>query len=156
MSKLISIEGADGTGKTTQSLALVNNLKKHKKNAILAREPGGTNIGEILRNILKNEKNIEPISELLLFQAARTELIEKVIFPALKSNKIVSLDPGCFSELAALKALSLTKNRLSRFPRGEIMPNLKLLELNKKFFYLGSGFWVFAEDSICNHQNGQS
>ena len=100
MSKLISIEGADGTGKTTQSLALVNNLKKHKKEAILAREPGGTNIGEILRNILKNEKNIEPISELLLFQAARTELIEKVIFPALNSNKIVVVDRYKDSTLA--------------------------------------------------------
>ena len=100
MSKLISIEGADGTGKTTQSLALVNNLKKYKKDAILAREPGGTNIGEILRNILKNEKNIEPISELLLFQAARTELIEKVIFPALNSNKIVVVDRYKDSTLA--------------------------------------------------------
>lgn len=100
MSKLISIEGADGTGKTTQSLALVNNLKQHKKDAILAREPGGTNIGEILRNILKNEKKIEPISELLLFQAARTELIEKVIFPALNSNKIVVVDRYKDSTLA--------------------------------------------------------
>ena len=100
MSKLISIEGADGTGKTTQSLALVNNLNKHNKDAILAREPGGTNVGEILRNILKNDKNIEPISELLLFQAARTELIEKVIFPALNSNKIVVVDRYKDSTLA--------------------------------------------------------
>ena len=100
MAKLISIEGSDGTGKTTQSIALVNNLKKHNNDAILAREPGGTNIGEILRKILKNDKNIEPISELLLFQAARTELIEKVIFPALNSNKIVVVDRYKDSTLA--------------------------------------------------------
>ena len=92
MSKLISIEGCDGTGKTTQSIALIKNLKKNNKEAILAREPGGTNIGETLRTILKNEKEIEPLSELLLFQAARTELVQKVILPALKSNKIVIVD----------------------------------------------------------------
>ncbi len=100
MSKLISIEGSDGTGKTTQSLALVNNLKNHNKEAILAREPGGTDIGETLRKILKNDKNIEPLSELLLFQAARTELIEKIILPALKSNKIVVVDRYKDSTLA--------------------------------------------------------
>ena len=49
MSKLISIEGCDGTGKTTQSIALIKNLKKNNKEAILAREPGGTNIGETLK-----------------------------------------------------------------------------------------------------------
>ena len=100
MSKLISIEGSDGTGKTTQSLALVNNLKNHNKEAILAREPGGTDIGETLRKILKNDTKIEPISELLLFQAARTELIEKIILPALKSNKIVVVDRYKDSTLA--------------------------------------------------------
>ena len=100
MSKLISIEGSDGTGKTSQALALVNNLKNHNKEAILAREPGGTDIGETLRKILKNDKNIEPLSELLLFQAARTELIEKIILPALKSNKIVVVDRYKDSTLA--------------------------------------------------------
>jgi dTMP kinase len=90
---LITFEGIDGCGKTTQMQLLKDFLEKNKYQIVTTREPGGTEISEKIRELLLNIKNeINPISELLLFEAARANLIESVILPALKENKIVLSD----------------------------------------------------------------
>jgi dTMP kinase len=90
---LVSFEGIDGSGKTTQ----INLLKKRAESAgfdvYIFREPGGTEISEAIRGLLLNtEADMNPVTEMLLFSAARSELISKRVLPLLKSGKIVILD----------------------------------------------------------------
>jgi len=87
----ITLEGIEGAGKTTQAKLLVEALKKQGLDAILTREPGGLNSAEAIREILLH-KDIEPISELLLYEAARAEHFCKVIKPALDKGKTVVCD----------------------------------------------------------------
>lgn len=90
---LITFEGIDGSGKSTQIDLLKNFLIDKNKNVITLREPGGTILAERIRNILLNDKYvINPVTELLLFEAARADLTEKEIIPAIKEGKIVLLD----------------------------------------------------------------
>ena len=91
MNKLITLEGGEGTGKSTQSSFLFKSLKKVTKNVILTREPGGTIQGEKIREILvkKQEFEWDPITELLLINAARNEHLKNIIIPAIKQNVIV-------------------------------------------------------------------
>lgn len=91
--KFIVIEGLEGAGKTTaiKTVARVLN-KKNITDIVYTREPGGTPIAEALRNIIKNGLNDEPLTnkaELLMFYAARIQLIDNVIKPALSKNKWV-------------------------------------------------------------------
>lgn len=89
----ITFEGIDGSGKSTQIRLLENYLASLKLQYISVREPGGTEFSEQIRSILLNTNNsITPISELLLFEAARADLVEKVIKPALDNNVIVVAD----------------------------------------------------------------
>lgn len=83
--KYIVIEGIDGAGKDTQEELLQNVLPK---DTVFTREPRGTEIGETLREIIVT-KEIDPISEVLLFYAARRELMNRVIIPALREGKTV-------------------------------------------------------------------
>lgn len=87
--KLIVIEGLEGSGKSTTVNTIVQCLEKAGIQAQTVREPGGTAIGETLRSIIKNPdyKNIlHPKSELLLMYAARIQLLQDVIFPALQKG----------------------------------------------------------------------
>lgn len=87
---LISLEGIDGSGKTTQAALLHRKLGDE---ALLLREPGGTGAGETLRELLKDPAvELDPITELLLFCAARAELMARVVRPALERNRDVVLD----------------------------------------------------------------
>jgi dTMP kinase len=89
----ITFEGIDGCGKTTQLNLFHNFLLKNKKNVLNIREPGGTDLSEKIRKILLSDTNsINPISELLLFEAARANLVENVIIPALQKNITVLSD----------------------------------------------------------------
>ena len=89
----ITFEGIDGCGKSTQIKLLAKHLKSIGKEVVLIREPGGTSLSENIREILLNSKhNINEISELLLFEAARAELTEKVIKPALDKGAYVLSD----------------------------------------------------------------
>lgn len=89
----ITIEGGDGSGKTTHSLLLKEYLKDKGFDILLTREPGGTALAEAIRKILLNPNfNLVPLSELLLFEALRVQHIEEIIFPALKSGKLVICD----------------------------------------------------------------
>jgi dTMP kinase len=89
----ITIEGCDFSGKTTQSRLLEKHLKKGGFNVLLTREPGGTILSEKIRKIILNSNlDIIPLSELFLFEAARAQHVKKLIYPALKTGKIVVCD----------------------------------------------------------------
>jgi dTMP kinase len=90
---LITFEGIDGCGKTTQFELLAAHLRKQGKDVLTLREPGGTEFSEKIRDILLHSKDmLTPQSELFLFEAARADLVEKVIKSALLEDKIVILD----------------------------------------------------------------
>ena len=90
----ITFEGIDGCGKSTQCELLKDYLKANKKDFIFVREPGGTVIGERIREILLDKKNTQMTArtELLLFEAARAQITDEVIKPALEEGKIVLCD----------------------------------------------------------------
>ncbi len=90
---LISFEGIDGAGKSTQIQELLHALSDRGVDALILREPGGTAVAEKIRQILlESSHEISPIGELLLFSASRAELIQGVVMPALASGKTVILD----------------------------------------------------------------
>jgi dTMP kinase len=92
--KFVVLDGPDGCGKTTQAELLAQWLKSQNVAVETFRDPGGTAIGEKIRQILLNPEHIQmsTCSELLLYMAARTQLWEEKIAPALKKNKCVVLD----------------------------------------------------------------
>lgn len=90
---LITFEGIEGSGKTTQIELLYNHLKEKGYEVIKTREPGGTAFGEALRKIfLHDNLNVLPLSELLVFMAMRAQHVEELISPALKDGKVVLCD----------------------------------------------------------------
>ena len=87
MNKLISFEGVDGVGKTTQIKLFLEQLKNNNMDYLLFREPGGTILSEKIREILlDNNNDMSNLSETLLFLAARTDLVKKEIKPNLKND----------------------------------------------------------------------
>ncbi|WP_457601110.1 dTMP kinase [Hydrogenivirga sp.] len=96
---LITFEGIDGSGKTTQSRKLYELLKEKGVEAFLYREPGGTRLGEELRKVLLSGA-INERTELLLFEASRAQLVSEKIAPALERGNVVILDRFTDSTLA--------------------------------------------------------
>ncbi len=90
----ITFEGIDYSGKSTQAKLLVEKLTSSGKDVLFLREPGGTELSEKIRSILLDKAHIEmsPVAELLLFSAARSQLVRQVIIPALAQKKIVVCD----------------------------------------------------------------
>jgi dTMP kinase len=90
----ISIEGTDGSGKTTQIKRIEQYLKQKGYEVVLTREPGGTNISEKIRSIILDPENIEmgDITELLLYAASRAQLMSQIIKPAIDEGIIVICD----------------------------------------------------------------
>jgi|WetSurMetagenome_2_1015567.scaffolds.fasta_scaffold136225_2 dTMP kinase len=90
----ITFEGLDFSGKTTQARILVEALKRDHPVVHFLREPGGTAISERVRDILLDKKNLEmnDAAELLLFSAARAQLVREIILPALRRGEIVVCD----------------------------------------------------------------
>jgi len=90
---LITFEGIDGAGKSTQVVKLKRNLQERGREVLTLREPGGTPVAEQIRELLLESHNdITSIAELLLFSASRAELMEKIIVPALEDGCDVILD----------------------------------------------------------------
>lgn len=90
---LISFEGIDGCGKSTQIVKLKDYLTHKGYDVHVFREPGGTPLSEQIRDILLNSpEEIDPVAELLLFSAARAQLVAERILPLLKTGAIVILD----------------------------------------------------------------
>ena len=92
--KFITFEGLDGCGKSTQSHYLAESLRAEGKQVVTAREPGTTAIGEQIRGIILNSRTqgMAPLTELALMFAARAQLVNEVIEPALAEGKFVIVD----------------------------------------------------------------
>lgn len=89
----ISFEGIDGSGKSTQLSMLREWMEERGYRVVTVREPGATVLSEAIRDILlSNKQSISATAELLLFSAARTQLVEKVIEPALAAGDVVLCD----------------------------------------------------------------
>jgi len=91
---LITLEGGEGGGKTTQIVRLRDHLSKAGKDVVVLREPGGTVISEQIRDVVLSAKNIGIAftAEVLLFQAARAQIYREIVLPSLEAGKIVILD----------------------------------------------------------------
>ena len=134
----ISLEGIDGSGKTTQAKLLAKELGD---DAVLVREPGGTPASERIRELLADpELPLQPFGELLLFCAARAQLIEEVIHPALRDGRTVVCDRYADSSIAYQgggRGLGTDYVRqLCNATTGGIWPDLTLL------------LWIEPEDGL--------
>jgi dTMP kinase len=134
LGKLISFEGSEGSGKSTQISRLAKHLQLLGREVITTREPGGTEIGEQIRNILvHNSKGDEMCAEteLLLFTAARAQLVREVIVPALTSGTVVLsdrfLDSTTVYQGIARKLASDPVNLINQFAVGSVMPDLTVI-----------------------------
>jgi dTMP kinase len=98
----IALEGVDGSGKSTMAERLVQALSAADLCALLTREPGGTRLGEQIRSMLLRDEatTIVPRAETLLFAAARAQLVDEVIRPALERGAVVVTDRFTDSSLA--------------------------------------------------------
>lgn len=97
----ITLEGPEGAGKTTQLKQLSKTLEAIGVNHIVTRDPGGTPLGRQIRRILLNPENpVNPMSELLLYQADRAQHVGEVILPALQEGKLVLCDRYIDSTMA--------------------------------------------------------
>jgi len=98
----IVFEGPDGSGKSTVSQAVYSKLKEENWDVLLTREPGGSRIAELIRDVILDVKNIEmdPRTEALLYAASRRQHLIEVVLPAVNSGKIVLCDRFVDSSLA--------------------------------------------------------
>jgi dTMP kinase len=96
----ITFEGVDGSGKTTQAALLVEALRADGQDVVATREPGGTELGERIRDLLLTDGSVAPWAEAALFAAARAQLVDEVIRPALARGAHVISDRYIDSSLA--------------------------------------------------------
>ena len=128
----ITFEGGDGSGKTTQINLLAGWLESQGKTVVLTREPGGTDLGVELRNIVMHRKGfIAPRAEALLYAADRSHHIHTLVRPALERGDIVVQDRYLDSSVAyqgAGRVLDPTEVReLSLWGTQRLMPDLTVL-----------------------------
>jgi len=96
----VTFEGIDGSGKSTQARLLAEALAEDGREVVLTREPGGTELGERIRELLLHAGEVTPWAEATLFAAARAQLVEAVITPALARGADVVCDRYLDSSLA--------------------------------------------------------
>ncbi len=96
----MTFEGIDGSGKSTQATLLAGRLRDEGREVVATREPGGTELGELVREILLGDAEIAPWAEAALFAAARAQLVEIVVRPALARGAFVVCDRYIDSSLA--------------------------------------------------------
>jgi dTMP kinase len=132
--KLISFEGSEGSGKSSQIARLAERLQKLGRDVVTVREPGGTEIGEQIRNIIvHNSKGDEmcPETELLLFAASRAQLVREAIAPALMRGAIVLsdryLDSSTVYQGIGRNLAADPVNMINRFAVGNVMPDLTIV-----------------------------
>jgi dTMP kinase len=129
----VSFEGGEGSGKSEQAKRLERELRSRGLSVLLTREPGGTRLGERVREILLHAPDVTltPEAQALLFSAARAQLVREVILPALRSGKHVICDRFLDSTLAYqgyghgadLEAL----RGLTRLAVGDVVPDITFL-----------------------------
>tara|TARA_B100000945_G_scaffold27718_2_gene19344 strand:+ start:20588 stop:21229 length:642 start_codon:yes stop_codon:yes gene_type:complete len=96
----VVFEGLDGSGKSTQVKILLDKLISDNYQVLPLREPGSTEIGEKILNILDSKQELTPIMEFLLFSISRSAVVNEKIKPALETNKIVLCDRYFYSSIA--------------------------------------------------------
>ncbi len=99
---LITLEGGEGAGKTTQAAILKEKLTKLGYEVVALREPGGTRISEQIREVVLSPDNTEMAftTEVMLFQAARAQIYEELVLPALEQGRVVLMDRSRDSSVA--------------------------------------------------------
>jgi len=97
---LVTVEGVEGAGKTTQAARLADALRRDGREVVLTREPGGTELGEGVRNLVLHGGDVGPWAEALLYVAARAQLVDDVIRPALERGAAVICDRYVDSSVA--------------------------------------------------------
>jgi dTMP kinase len=130
---LLTFEGVEGSGKTTQAQLLSSSLSELGYECILTRDPGGTPIGEAIRELLLSPKyeEMDALTELFLYLASRGQLIRDVVRPGLEAGKLVISDRFSLSSLvyqASARGLkSALVARLDRLITDQIKPDLVIL-----------------------------
>ena len=100
-SNYIAFEGIDGSGKTSVVENLSDILNSQNKEHTIVREPGGTSVGEGIRELLlSHDYQVNPLAEALLFCAQRSQLIEEVVLPSLNNGVVVLSDRSAYSSVA--------------------------------------------------------
>lgn len=130
----ITFEGTEGCGKSTQITALADRLQQEGKTVFRTREPGGTPLGEAIRNLLQHDpagRDMTPEAELLLFAASRAQLVCKSILPALAAGAIVLcdrfMDSTTVYQGVARKIDSDAVTRINHLAVGSARPDLTIL-----------------------------
>tara|TARA_B100001248_G_scaffold241598_1_gene208380 strand:+ start:50824 stop:51471 length:648 start_codon:yes stop_codon:yes gene_type:complete len=130
----ISFEGSEGSGKTTQIDRIAKRLEAAGHEVLVTREPGGTEIGEEVRHLLKHAdsgNNMFPETELLLFAASRAQLVREVIIPALNNNVIVLcdrfLDSTTVYQGVARQIAKDPVQTINQFAIGHLTPDLTIV-----------------------------
>ena len=131
MGLFIVFEGVEGSGKSTQSKALVERLIAEGHHPKPIREPGGTPVGEQVRGLLQSDTHIPALSELFLFNAARSALVEQILRPALDDGEIVVCDRFTYSTVAYQRygrgLDAVTVDSLNRLATGGLEADLVVL-----------------------------
>ena len=133
MGKFITLEGIEGVGKTTNRAYIRQLLEQAGKTCIETREPGGTPIGEALRELLLEHKHegMSADAELLMMFAARAEHLDKVILPALRAGKVVLCDrftEATYAYQGGGRGLNQKKiSELENWVQGDLRPDLTVI-----------------------------
>ncbi len=129
----ITLEGPEGSGKTSHLPSLVEYLREKGYTVFPTREPGGTSIGEQIREVIHDLKNVEmhPRTETLLYQAARAQIVEQVIRPKLDAGEIVISD-RYFDSTIAYQGYGHQQDldqvrALVKYATGGLIPDLTVL-----------------------------
>jgi dTMP kinase len=130
--RLITVEGLDGAGKTTLIAGVTRALAARGRELLVLREPGGVELSERIRELVKDpELNVDPRAEALLYAAARAQLVAEQLVPLLDAGRWVLLDRFVDSSLAyqgAGRALGIEEIRaLNAFATGGLTPDRTLL-----------------------------
>ena len=145
MNKFVTFEGGEGSGKSTLIKLLADYFEKNNVDFLATREPGGLEVCEEIREIVKYSKNnLTPQAELLLFSASRAELVHEVIEPALKSGKIVLCD-RFFDSTRVYQGFCAgikdeTVMEITKFATNELVPEVTFfLDIDPKFAFERKG-----------------
>jgi dTMP kinase len=129
----ITVEGIEGVGKSTQVKLIADYLRSRDQSVIEAREPGGTVVGELIREVVLNKvpAKMAPTTELLLMFAARAEHLDKVIYPALAAGHWVVSDrftDASYAYQGAGRGIAQSRIAiLEDYVQGSLRPDLTLL-----------------------------
>ena len=130
---LISLEGVEGSGKSTQLNLLTDHLRTMGRKVLKVREPGGTELGERVRTLLleKGGAKISPLAELFLYFSSRAQLVEEVLRPALDAGLVILCDRYMDATVAYQgygRGLDVGLiEQVNRFVVGDALPDLTLL-----------------------------